>query len=125
MTSAKTSCSVCGEELTPTTEAYCNSCNQPYHLNQRQDIPGKDCGEVWISEEHLGLEFACNRCLHPEQFERPLDDVLDLTEAAAEIGYSEEDLARAADLGQVVHRKTAAGIYLFVRRDLELLQGRR
>jgi hypothetical protein len=44
----------------------------------RMDQPGKDCGEVWINEEYLALEFACAACLHGEaaappgiQSERP------------------------------------------------------
>ncbi|MCK9519415.1 MAG: helix-turn-helix domain-containing protein [Dehalococcoidia bacterium] len=125
MTSAKNSCSVCEEELTPQTEAFCNNCGQPYHLNHRQDAPGKDCGQVWINEEHLSLEFACDRCLHPDQYEGGLDDVLDLAEAAAATGVSEASLAAAADGGELPHRKTGSGVYLFQRRDLPAQQGRR
>jgi hypothetical protein len=124
MTSSRNSCSVCDEALTAATEAFCGNCGLPYHLNQRQDTEGKDCGQVWISEEHLALEFACDRCLHPEQV-GGLDDVLDLAEAAQAVSLSEATLAAAADRGEVAHRKTGSGVYLFQRRDLPAQQGRR
>ena len=122
MTIAKNSISVCAEDLEPHTEAICNNCAQPYHLNQRTDVPGKDCGQVWINEDHLALEFGCDNCLNPEPEAGNLDDVLDLAEAAAAIGYTEEALTAAADLGQVRHRKTGSGVYLFSRGDLRALQ---
>jgi hypothetical protein len=118
MTSAKSSCSVCGEALQPHTIATCNSCSRDYHLNSRQDLPGKDCGEVWINEEHLGLEFACNTCLHPEAVPGGLDDVLTLEEASSTAGLPEAAIAAAADSGSLRHRRTAGGIYLFVRQDV-------
>lgn len=43
--------------------AVCNQCERPFHLRLRQDAEGKDCGEVWISEQHLAMEFACLSCL--------------------------------------------------------------
>ncbi len=56
-------CRVCGEPTSEHSKAVCHHCGQPYHLALRQDIPAKDCGEVWISEEFLALEFACNVCV--------------------------------------------------------------
>ncbi len=98
-------------------EAFCGQCGALYHLNQRADRPGNDCGQVWISEEHLALEFACDNCLNPAAPEANLDDILDLDEAAAVAGVSPASLAAAADRGVVRHRKTPGGIYLFERRD--------
>jgi hypothetical protein len=43
--------------------AECNWCDGRYHLNQRNDIEGKDCGAVWIDEQYLALQFACSNCL--------------------------------------------------------------
>ena len=43
--------------------AECNWCDSRYHLNQRNDIEAKDCGEVWIDEQYLALQFACQTCL--------------------------------------------------------------
>jgi hypothetical protein len=127
MTSSKNSCSVCDEALEVHTEAFCNQCGLPYHLNQRTDLPGRDCGEVWISEEHLALEFACNTCLHPVvEVLTSLADILDVAEAALAAGVSEAALTSAAESGEVRHRRTASGTYLFERRDVAIfLQGRR
>jgi len=56
-------CRVCGEPTSEHCHAICYACGASFHLALRQDIPGKDCGEVWIDENHLALEFACNPCL--------------------------------------------------------------
>lgn len=126
MTSAETLCSVCGEAMAAHNEATCDSCGRPYHLNQRMDLPGKDCGQVWINEDHLALEFACHTCLNPAPPPANLEDVLDTSEACAWTGLSESDLVAAADGGQVRHRRTGSGVYLFERRDLEpLVQAKR
>jgi hypothetical protein len=41
----------------------CGECDQPFHLNQRNDACGKDCGDVWVDEEFLSLRLACFNCL--------------------------------------------------------------
>jgi hypothetical protein len=55
-------CHVCGEllviELT-----YCNNCDRPFHLRRREGSEERDCGEVWINEQYLALEYACHVCL--------------------------------------------------------------
>ncbi len=56
-------CSVCGEQGDERTLSVCGNCGERFHLNQRNDVPGKDCGAVWINEQYLALEFACQRCL--------------------------------------------------------------
>lgn len=56
-------CIVCGEPVDETNSSVCNGCGGRYHLNQRNDRPGKDCGEVWINEQYLALEFGCANCL--------------------------------------------------------------
>jgi hypothetical protein len=56
-------CIVCGEEAPVAMTAECNWCDQRYHLNQRNDVEAKDCGQVWIDEQYLALQFACNGCL--------------------------------------------------------------
>lgn len=56
-------CAICGEPGDQKNTSICNSCGDPFHLNQRNDTPGKDCGAVWINEQFLALEFACQRCL--------------------------------------------------------------
>ena len=56
-------CVVCGEMTDPFSNAVCLQCGGAYHLALRQDIPAKDCGQVWINDEHQTLEYACNVCL--------------------------------------------------------------
>lgn len=115
-------CRVCAEAVTALTEAWCGSCGEVYHLNQRNDVVAKDCGRVWISEEHLALEFACDICLVPPPASG-LDDVLDLVEAAEAAGVSQEWLEAESVAGRVPHRRTAGGVLLFVRKDLPGVQG--
>jgi hypothetical protein len=125
MTSAKSSCWVCAEPLDEQDTAWCGQCGRPYHLNPRQDRPGKDCGQVWINEEHMALEFACNTCLEPASAAAGLGDVLDAAEAAAEAGVSTSELVAAAERGALRHRRTASGVYLFERGDLAGFQANR
>lgn len=56
-------CRVCGEAVDEGNSATCNGCGQRYHLRLRQDRPGKDCGEVWVNDDFLALEFGCFVCL--------------------------------------------------------------
>jgi hypothetical protein len=62
-TEASEVCVVCGESTEPALSAECNWCDGRYHLNQRNDVEAKDCGQVWIDEQFLALQFACNNCL--------------------------------------------------------------
>ena len=55
-------CVVCDEAVDESTSSVCSSCGERFHLNQRSDRPGMDCGAVWINEQYLALEFACQRC---------------------------------------------------------------
>ena len=56
-------CIVCREEADERTTSVCHGCGERYHLNERSDTEGKDCGQVWIDEQYLALRFACQRCL--------------------------------------------------------------
>jgi len=70
-------CVVCGEAGDEKSLAVCNFCGDRFHLNQRNDAPGKDCGTVWINDQFLALEFACQRCLDGGSApERPKPQVL-------------------------------------------------
>lgn len=119
-------CTVCSEPVEPHTDSLCGACGQTFHLNQRTDLPGKDCGDVWINPDHLGLEFTCASCLaEPADDDAPantLDSVLDLPEAAAVLGVPEDDLSERARRGEVPHRKTAGGLLLFERDTIKTLQ---
>ena len=56
-------CHVCHDPITDSTSAICNTCGNRFHLRLRNDAEGRDCGEVWINEQFLSLEFACFTCL--------------------------------------------------------------
>ena len=119
-------CSVCSDAVESHTEAMCNRCGAIFHLNQRTDLPGKDCGEVWINEEHLALEFACNTCLKPAEERAGLEEIVDLAEAAAATGLSEDALRAAAASGQLPSKSIAGGVLIFQRKDLRaFVEGRR
>lgn len=60
-------CVVCGEAADERSSSVCNSCGERFHLNQRNDQSGKDCGAVWINDRYLALEFACRRCLDGDE----------------------------------------------------------
>ena len=60
-------CVVCREAADERTTSVCHNCGERYHLNERNDTEGKDCGQVWIDEQFLALRFACQRCLSQGQ----------------------------------------------------------
>lgn len=64
-------CVVCAEPVTFAMSAECNWCDARYHLNQRNDVDAKDCGAVWIDEQFLALQFACNNCLAANRLAPP------------------------------------------------------
>ena len=66
MTTANSVCPVCAEPVDEAASAPCNVCDQRFHLNQRNDVDGKDCGDVWIDEQYLSLRFACYNCIRTE-----------------------------------------------------------
>lgn len=56
-------CVVCGDRLDEVNAAVCGDCGGRYHLIMKTDQPGKDCGDVWLNEVYLALQFACFNCL--------------------------------------------------------------
>ena len=56
-------CRICREDADGSNSAVCNSCEERFHLRLRQDADGKECGEVWVNEQYLSLEYACFACL--------------------------------------------------------------
>jgi len=119
-------CTVCSEPVEPHTDSLCGACGQTFHLNQRTDLPGKDCGDVWINPDHLGLEFTCSNCLEQVREAEPakgqLDAILDLPEAAQLLGITDGELSQRAERGEVPHRKTAGGLLLFERDAIKALR---
>lgn len=66
---AESACTVCGKAVDEANSAVCNSCGGRFDLNLRQDVQGPECGEVWIDEQYLSLQFACFTCLGRETAE--------------------------------------------------------
>lgn len=64
-------CWVCDEAADDTNSAICHGCGQRFHLNLRNDLPGKDCGDVWINDQTIALEFGCLPCIRGETAHRP------------------------------------------------------
>lgn len=88
-------CRVCGELTTVHSNASCLQCGGAFHLALRQDIPAKDCGQVWIGEQSQTLEFACNICLGVAT---PATDA-DAPASASDTGrYARREGVRATDL---------------------------
>lgn len=56
-------CHVCGDAITDDNHNNCTNCDRPFHLRQREDIDARDCGEFWVNDQYLTLEYACNVCL--------------------------------------------------------------
>ncbi len=65
-------CTVCSEAAPAGSASVCHSCGEPFHLNERNDVEGKDCGAVWIDEQYQALRFGCQRCLDQgQQMQKP------------------------------------------------------
>ena len=114
-------CTICDEAVERHTETYCTICGNLFHLNQRTDLPGRDCGDAWISDQTLALEFGCQACIDGTNEPGPaaaLDEIVDASEAAAWLGIAETEIVAAAEAGRVAYRRTGAGVYLFERQAL-------
>ncbi len=61
-------CPICAESLDGPNVANCLSCRRDFHLQVRMDVEGKDCGEVWLHEEHMHLIFGCSECIGAGNF---------------------------------------------------------
>ena len=59
-------CAVCGEPEDPSNSSICSNCGQPFHLNPRNDQPGKDCGAVWINDYGIKRVFAAAGQTRPD-----------------------------------------------------------
>ena len=58
---------MCGNPLDGAGTALCGQCDRPFHLRARQDSGGDDCGDVWLNEQYLAMDFACDVCLGKRQ----------------------------------------------------------
>ena len=100
-TTDEPSCAVCARPLRPDAQADCYSCGQYFHLGLTADSDVEDCGQVWLDDEVLALQFTCNSCLEAQSDAAPGGDADDDDApeapprvARAEPGLSARDLAR-------------------------------
>ncbi len=56
-------CVVCGEPAAPDARSDCYRCGEYFHLRLTTTATGPDCGDVWIDDEVMALQFACRICL--------------------------------------------------------------
>ena len=56
-------CVVCGEPAEPEARSDCYRCGEFFHLRLTTTATGPDCGDVWIDDEVMALQFACRNCL--------------------------------------------------------------
>lgn len=103
-------CNVCLDPLDESNSSRCARCGGFYHLRLTNDSAGKDCGDVWINEEHLALEFGCARCLAELQRESGAPAVvpppvtpLPPVEPPQRPASADESGSPTADRGRVKH----------------------
>ena len=91
-------CVVCAAPLQADAQADCYRCGGYFHLALTANSEVEDCGQVWLDDEVLALQFACSRCLEEQIDEqdapteaprRPASRV-----ARAKPGVSAQDIAR-------------------------------
>ena len=94
-------CVVCAAPLQTDAQADCYRCGGYFHLALTTNSSVEDCGQVWIDDEVMALQFACNGCLDeplneqgapPETPEPPPSPRSRATRA--EPGLSARDIAR-------------------------------
>ena len=62
-------CVVCGELAAPDARSDCYRCGDYFHLRLTTTAEGPDCGDVWIDDEVMALQFACRNCLDGREAE--------------------------------------------------------
>ncbi len=98
-------CVVCSEPAAPEARSDCYRCGEYFHLRLTTTATGPDCGDVWIDDEVMALQFACHGCLAEQRGEslpasddthqpdQPTTSTRGRTRRAVE-GASARDLAR-------------------------------
>lgn len=90
-------CVVCGEPAEPEARSDCYRCGEYFHLRLTTTATGPDCGDVWIDDEVMALQFACRNCL-AEQAGEPTPEV-DEAPAADDTPQPSKPRARRASGG--------------------------
>ena len=88
-------CSVCGEPARPDGRSDCYRCGEYFHLRLTTTATGPDCGDVWIDDEVMALQFACRNCLNEQMGESAPEQPPEKPRARkATSGATARDLAR-------------------------------
>lgn len=88
-------CSVCGDPAGPEARSDCYRCGEYFHLRLTTTATGPDCGDVWIDDEVMALQFACRNCLMEQAGDLPGEEPPERPKARrAASGESARDLAR-------------------------------
>lgn len=56
-------CRICNQPMGEHETADCYVCGKLFHLQMIETADGPDCGDVWIDDEVLALQFACRDCI--------------------------------------------------------------
>lgn len=97
---ADTNCRVCSKPLQTQAQADCYLCGDYFHLGLTADADVEDCGQVWIDDEVLALQFACNHCLEAQQ--APAKEEAPAEEAPAEPSSADAPRVQRARPGRSV-----------------------
>ncbi|MCY3567173.1 MAG: hypothetical protein OXH38_00990 [Chloroflexi bacterium] len=62
-------CVVCDQPAAPEARSDCYRCGEYFHLRLTTTATGPDCGDVWIDDEVMALQFACHNCLAEQRGE--------------------------------------------------------
>ncbi len=62
-------CAVCGDPAAAEARADCYRCGRYFHLRLTTTATGPDCGDVWIDDDVMALQFACRECLAEQRGE--------------------------------------------------------
>lgn len=87
-------CVVCGEPAAAEARSDCYRCGEYFHLRLTTTATGPDCGDVWIDDEVMALQFACHNCL-AEQRGEPAPTPAEPLQSEADPGPSRPRARRA------------------------------
>ncbi len=96
-------CVVCGEPATPEARSDCYRCGEYFHLRLTTTAEGPDCGDVWIDDEVMALQFACRTCLN-QQLGEPEQSAQE--PSTSESAVSEPNVSESAVPRPKAHRAT-------------------
>lgn len=69
-------CVVCDEPAPPDGRSDCYICGEFFCLRLTTTATGPDCGDVWIDDEVMALQFACRTCLDERMNEGTAPEVM-------------------------------------------------